>query len=428
MYGVAVLWRHASGSGVPREPLDALALTTALYNVVPWLLCRRWRRQAPRPLAPRACSNVFLALDVVVLVAAVHFTGGALSPFRSFLALTVLAAGVPLSRRLDAVAHGLWAIGLFSALVWLEWAGVVPHVSTPFELPGVERSLTAIASSEIALGGLLAGVAIVSLFLGAHLERAYRLGREVARTRNERALLEQDLQRRDEFTALVAHELRQPLGPLKVGLHLAAQGSQSTELIQRMQRQTDRLERLIDHLLRGARMEATDFPIRPVEVPVGGLLGNVLSLVHDRLASRDVRLSCPETLAVWADPERIEQVLLNLVDNALKYSPPGEPIEIDAVARDGACEITVRDHGPGVPPEAEGLLFRRYFRTGDALELRVPGSGLGLYLSRRIAEAHGGGLELRRPSEGGSAFTLTLPVAKQPSRGRRASSTPYPRA
>jgi two-component system OmpR family sensor kinase len=112
---------------------------------------------------------------------------------------------------------------------------------------------------------------------------------------------------------------------------------------------------------------------------------------------------------IRGDRERLRQVIANLIENAVKYSPSGLPVDVRAATVDGAVVVDVSDHGPGIPNEDQSLIFEKFgrARTGKLL----PGTGLGLFIARSIAEAHGGSLEVRSAPAEGATFTLALPVA-----------------
>src|SRR5690606_2375134 len=107
-----------------------------------------------------------------------------------------------------------------------------------------------------------------------------------------------------------------------------------------------------------------------------------------------------------------EQVAMNLLDNALKYSPPGCPVEVQLVPGAETFTLAVRDHGPGIPPESRRRVFERFFQ--GHLDTHQSGLGLGLYISRQIVEAHGGRIEAAFPEDGGSLFTVPMPLAYRP--------------
>ena len=115
--------------------------------------------------------------------------------------------------------------------------------------------------------------------------------------------------------------------------------------------------------------------------------------------------------AVRGDRDRIRQLLLNLLTNAIKYTIAGDEIELTAAASDGFVTVSVRDHGPGIPADQHGLVFEKFGRVNTGGRSK-PGAGLGLFIARSIAEAHGGTLELASEPGAGAAFTARLPVAR----------------
>jgi signal transduction histidine kinase len=116
----------------------------------------------------------------------------------------------------------------------------------------------------------------------------------------------------------------------------------------------------------------------------------------------------PALPLVRADPERLRQVLGNLIDNAVKYSPAGERVDVRAVALDGTVQISVADRGPGIQPEDQRLVFEKFGRVSNGSS--KPGTGLGLYIARSITEAHGGTLGVSSTPGRGATFTLRLPA------------------
>jgi signal transduction histidine kinase len=122
-------------------------------------------------------------------------------------------------------------------------------------------------------------------------------------------------------------------------------------------------------------------------------------------------LRAPAEVPIWADPLRIEQVVTNLLDNAIKYSPEGGPIEVDVDSVEpGTVRLAVRDHGIGVPPEHRGQIFERFYQAETVPTKHASGMGLGLYISRQIVELHDGRIAAEFPPDGGTRFVVTLPT------------------
>jgi signal transduction histidine kinase len=180
----------------------------------------------------------------------------------------------------------------------------------------------------------------------------------------------------------------------------------------RMERAINRMERLIGDLLDVSRIESGKLALRPERMDLATLCAQVAE-EQETLGERPVALRLPdEPVWVRADPDRIAQVIANLLSNALKYSPPHKPVTLSLTVGDGTATVAVHDEGAGIPPEALAHLFEQFYRVpgvqvqhGSAV-----GLGLGLYISREIVELHGGSIAAEFPPEGGARFVVTLPV------------------
>lgn len=241
--------------------------------------------------------------------------------------------------------------------------------------------------------------------------------RDMAHTFNEMA---NSLARQQEeqltFLAGVAHDLRNPLSALKMSAALVTSGRPVPE--ERLQktmalvrRQVARLDRMVGDLLDATRIEAGRFELSLEERDVRELASAVVELYQAGGSSHELRLVLPEEpVLLTADATRVEQVLHNLVSNALKYSPTGSPVEV-TVAREGEeAVLMVVDHGIGISAEELRHLFAPFRRTGKARDT-APGVGLGLSVARRIVEAHGGRIEVDSRPGVGSTFRVRLPLS-----------------
>jgi signal transduction histidine kinase len=173
--------------------------------------------------------------------------------------------------------------------------------------------------------------------------------------------------------------------------------------------ETTRLAALVGDVLDTSRIEAGTFSYRFEEVDLERLVAEAAETAA--LAQQEVRVvasvvgKLPQTRG---DRVRLRQILGNLIENAVKYSPEGGEVRVSAAAANGAVRITVRDDGPGIPPDQQTRIFEKFGRV-DVPGASKPGTGLGLFIARSIAEAHGGSLEVSSEPERGSTFTLTLP-------------------
>jgi len=239
--------------------------------------------------------------------------------------------------------------------------------------------------------------------------------------RAARAQAEAAVRARDQFLSIASHELRNPVA----GLRGAAQ------LLQRMLRRGDpkpgqverytdalvetsgRMARLLDDLLDVARLESGQLSLHPEETDVLAMLRSVIDECRTQGATQKFDLIAETRSAtILADPLRLRQIVANLLDNAVKYSPNADEICVTLRRNAQGLALEVLDHGIGFPPEATDQLFVPFGRTANARSANVPGMGLGLHISRELAEMHGGTLRASSPGEGlGARMILTLPTA-----------------
>jgi signal transduction histidine kinase len=240
--------------------------------------------------------------------------------------------------------------------------------------------------------------------------------REMSRTFNEMA---SSLSRQQEdqlaFLAGVAHDLRNPLSALKMSTALADRPDASPERIQKMlelvRRQVARLDRMVGDLLDSTRIEAGKLELQLEERDARELARAVVELYQAAGSGHELSLSLPESpVPLRCDGARIEQVLNNLVSNALKYSPDGTRVEVTVVQRGEEVLFSVSDQGIGISAEEQRHLFTPFQRASEARE-RASGAGLGLSVARRIVEAHGGSIEVDSQPGKGSVFSIRLKPA-----------------
>jgi signal transduction histidine kinase len=247
-------------------------------------------------------------------------------------------------------------------------------------------------------------------------EERLRIALESERAAREET--EAALRLRDQFLSIAAHELKTPLTALSGHAQLAVRklrrgGDLDPEQIlvgiETVSSQADKLSRLLDQLLDISRLDAGKLPLHHQEVDLVTTVQEVVSNSRVLNHGHPIILSAPESLAVRADPLRIEQVLANLLNNAAKYSPIGSTIDVTLSSTgDTAIELSVRDRGFGIPDEKRGHIFERFYQAPS--NGYATGLGLGLYISRQIVELHGGEIHAEFPPDGGARFIVTLPV------------------
>lgn len=222
-----------------------------------------------------------------------------------------------------------------------------------------------------------------------------------------------------DFVSTVSHELRTPLTSMRGALGLLLGGAsgelpaKGRELLRIALTNTDRLIRLINDILDIEKIEAGHVSIRRDRLKVGPLLESTIAGLEGLARESDVtlRLEPLDQIPVLGDADRLTQVFTNLISNAVKFSPKGSAVEISATLGSGEVIVSVRDHGPGIPPEFASRIFGRFQQAGGAAARRGGGTGLGLAISKSITELHGGRIGFRDAPEGGTAFWVALPLA-----------------
>ncbi len=293
---------------------------------------------------------------------------------------------------------------------------VVMRPAADTGLPWTLRVASADPDRELAsLSGrrkmTLAGLALLSVLV---LAGGYLVERAVARE-----LVAARLQA--DFVATVSHEFRSPLTSMKHLLEMLEDGAVPGE--ERRQRyyrvlsgETERLRQLVENLLDFRRMEEGKIEFRLEPLDASGLVEQVAEDFGAQLASRDrlvVSLDGRET-RVKGDRAALGRALLNLLDNAAKYSPETAPIHIRLTVDQRHVLISVRDHGPGIPPDERKAIFRKFYRGAGAAKSGVKGTGIGLATVSHIVRAHHGEVRLETAPGEGSTFTIALPFVREP--------------
>jgi DNA-binding response OmpR family regulator/signal transduction histidine kinase len=219
-----------------------------------------------------------------------------------------------------------------------------------------------------------------------------------------------------ELLSILAHDIRAPLASLKG--HVTALlanyrqwgDEMVTEFLETINRNTDQLARQVDRSLGLTRVEAGRLGLRPEIVNPSELIQHAIEQIAGSLSETQIQLDLPPGLPmVHVDPARVEEVLVNLLDNAVRYTPADGLIRIQAVSEGSLLYISVIDQGPGVPKEKQGMIFNKYARADPDRD----GTGLGLFISRKIIQAHGGQIWVESPpkdSPVGAKFTFTIPI------------------
>ncbi len=442
-----------------REGLFDAALLTVAFGICHWIFVMHPLVTGSGDWVGQLVALSYPAMDVLLLAALVFL---ALTPAGRTVSYRYLTASVVLLLLADEVYSV--SPGTFVATSWLDAGWLLSYVlwgtaalspsmrdlSEPKQAVGphlssgrllalwiavatvpviliVERladrriDAIALAIASAALSGLvlirLAGL-VRSFDRVRRDERAARAEAESA----QRQLLRQNERLReadrlkDEFVALISHDLRTPLTSIMGYLELVLDDDNLTEeqrgFLNVADRNADRLLRLVNDLLFVARFEAGELELRPTELDLAAVVRQSVEESGPRAAAGGVELTCEAgaVSAVQADKGRMFQLVENLVSNAIKFTPEGGEVRVSVTPVNGVVRLEVADTGIGIASGEQEHLFERFFRASTASEHQIPGTGLGLYITRAIVEAHGGSIAVRSGPGEGTSFCVELPA------------------
>jgi signal transduction histidine kinase len=324
------------------------------------------------------------------------------------------AASSPLRQPFILVAIPIWAALRF---------GQRGTTSTTFAMAALAVTATALGRGPFAGHPLSAGLALLQVFvasvavtgllLSAAISERQARSDELARVNVE---LSNALRARDTFLSVASHELKTPLSALRlqsdVLLRMRRDVPKSmTEHLQRIDRQVDRLDKLIVELLEVSRIDAGRLELEPERIELTELVREVAQRFEEqaRKAGSALRVAAAGRIFGDWDPLRLDQVISNLLSNAIKYGD-GKPIEIEASSADGVARVRVRDQGLGIAPADQARVFDRFERGTPPR--KVEGFGLGLWICKQIVDAMGGRIAVSSAIGAGSTFEVELPGAE----------------
>jgi PAS domain S-box-containing protein len=278
------------------------------------------------------------------------------------------------------------------------------------DLKGLDEYL----ATRLEIGGRIVSVHLAPVLMGQEFLGTVSVFRDIT------AEVEAE-QAKSEFVSTVSHELRTPMTSIKGYADLLLMGAvgsltgEQERFLTIIKSNTDRLTLLVNDLLDISRIESGRLILTPRVVHVGDLVTQVITAMEARAIERDLdlRADLPSVLPeVFVDPDRVIQILTNLVGNACRYTPSGGKVVVSARMRDNEIHVSVRDTGIGISEEDQQRLFSRFFRSEDPLVQEAPGTGLGLSITKSLVEMHGGRIWVESELGKGSTFIFSLPTAQ----------------
>ncbi|UCC72564.1 MAG: HAMP domain-containing histidine kinase [Gemmatimonadota bacterium] len=452
------------------QPLYLTIAALATYNLILTLIFRRLRRgrseRAVRPAgrlarlllaesapgfeppaeasAAAVFANVQIAIDLLFLALLLHFSGGIENPFVFFFILHVIVASILLSR-LATFFHATLGLALVSGLALGELLGVLPHYPLhDLSQASAFRDPTVVVVQLFVLG--------TTLYLSAYLGSAgasqlrARVGDSLALSRKlaEKArLLEAAYQRasqseraKSRYMRKVAHELRGPVGTIQTALKVVLQElveevpESSRELVARAERRAGDVARVTLDLLTLSQAREAPLEVEMMAIKPAQLVAEVVAEFLEPATRAGLTLlsSVPQDLGTFkADPDGLRQLVGNLLENAIRYTPSGGRVEVRMGPGERGLRLEVEDTGIGIPPEDLPRVFDEFFRAANARQFSSEGTGLGLAIVNAVAEQHGGSVAIDSTPGRGTLVVVDLslvPLGRRET-GHRGLTPPF---
>ena len=401
-----------------RFPLDyrilwSLGAFLLLYNLLCYLFAHgkagcTYLSDRPERFLPFAFIQIYL--DLILLTLVLHFWGGAENPFIFFYVFHVAISSILFTRR-TAALNALLAALCLNLLLLGEYSGVLAH----YPLAGM--SPAGLHRRALYLGCLGASLSFALLVV------AHMVSFLVEQLRQREAEVQELHREKSAFMRKAAHELRAPLSAIQSCLQVVLEyfGKQlpdkARQLIERAEKRSGGLIEMVRDLLNLARAEEIVRNSKFAPLDLREVLESVVELLGPGARRRQIRIRTqlpPQPVPFKGDKGGLEEVFTNLLSNAVKYSPPASTVQVQMQVLPGEVEVSFADQGIGIPPEDMQFLFSEFFRSQNAKQMQVEGTGLGLALSSKIVRLHGGDIRVQSELNQGSCFTVRLPLPAQP--------------
>jgi signal transduction histidine kinase len=417
--------------GFPTVSAYGTCAFVALCNLALLYQIRRLREMPTGPVVHRARTwgTIHLLLDLAAFTVLLHFTGGIENPFIFYFVLHIIGASIIL-HYMAVYLLATSVIVVVALLVGLEYAGAIPHVNlVGFASPTLYQEGSYVLAVLIVLGSALFATTYMATSVAGELRKrqreVVRLSQRLLKKRtgeleqasSEIAKLEEEKNRFLRFLGIAAHDLKAPLTAIQ-GFLWVMLGGYSGEITEKqrnmLERSTYRIKELlslISDLLDIPRIETGQIVEEMKQVSLNQVIRVSIGDLRDLAKQKKLKLKVelpPGLPKIYGSAPRLQQVITNLVSNAINYTPKGSVI-IRVNEGDEEIQVEVLDTGIGIPPGDLPRMFEDFFRASN---VETKGTGLGLSIARRIVEAHGGRIWVESPcleTGKGSKFTFTLP-------------------
>jgi signal transduction histidine kinase len=398
--------------------LYIIATVLILYNIAVFILLKRLEQNNSHVSckAVKRIINLQICTDLFLLTVILHFSGGIENPLVFYFVFHMIIASILLSP-LESYLQATFAVLLFGLLVLLEHTGLIPHYCLTDFVPHClqEKGL-------YVLGTFF--VFSTALFLAVYMANyiAIRLKKTEQAYRQANIMLEEKDRIKDEYVLRVTHDIKGHLSTIQSCLAIVVERiagkmpDQETDLIGRAYKRSRKLTDFVRSLLRLTRMRLSN-TLEMDDFSLVDALHNTIDTVKNRAEAKSITLNSkiePSIGRLCGNQFSIEEMVVNLLLNAIKYTPENGTVELKANRRDDSVLIEITDTGIGIPREEQGKIFDEFFRATNARKVEWDGTGLGLSIVKHIVEGHGGEIHVNSIEGSGTTFTIQLPTGQAP--------------
>ena len=409
---VFFLW-HLFGMHFPLYPVIGITLFIFLYNIVFALVSKNLQSRENLTVHEMLIfANVQVFTDLVCLTLLIHYLGGVENYFVVFFFFHMVISSI-LLRPPNAYLIALVASLLLNGMIWGEYFHIIPHYhyAAIWGVSYIDSFQFQFFSSMILT---------FALFLSVYFSSSItcRLRQRELEVESAYAKLQRLDQEKSYFMKRVSHELRSPLSAVQSFVKIMLEGlqgelsSEQRNLLQRMDVRLSSLLDLVSDLLRFSKLRVLDQPQNIERIEFSEIIQNSYELLLAMAKEKGVKCRLDLIPAsMVGEKEGLREIAINLISNAIKYTPSGGNVEIQLRVNSGHIHFVVKDSGIGIPEDEQSKVFSEFFRATNAREETQVGTGLGLAISKRVAEVHGGSIGFKSRVGQGTQFEVVLPLS-----------------
>ena len=398
---------------LPELPLYLVAGFLGVYNLIIFFLLASFKNKKSSDLAPtpNRIANLQISLDLSCLTALIHFSGGIENPFIFYFIFHMIIAGILLSRRASFL-QATFAAFLFCVLITLEYSGILPHYC-------LRRFIIRCQHEHLIYIAGLSAVFISTLYIAVYMATSIssRLRERERSLRGANQLLTEKDRVKSEYVLRVSHDIKGHLAaiqsciePVTAGI-TGALNERQMDLLQRADSRTGKLLFFVKALLEITRIKLSR-EIKMEHFSFKDMFSDCLSHISPRAKNKNISLNPaiePGIDRIRGAREYIQETILNLLANSIKYTPRNGRIDIAVSDKGNSILIRIKDTGIGIPKDELPRIFDEFYRASNAKGVEKDGTGLGLSIAKQIIERHNGKISVESEQGEGSVFSIMLP-------------------